>query len=260
MVTHRTSGLFWPTLLTAAGLLMLVLLGTWQLERKAWKDDLVRRIAQGTRAEPILLDAAETLVQRGENLEYARVRARGRLHPDKTRYVFAADQRGTGWHVYTPLETPAGTIVLVNRGWIGDSDRQDRIAEAPALAAREVEVVGLLRHPGARSVFAPPSEPERNIWYWRDHAGMVQSAFPGGARRVAPFVLDAEAQPPSGVPGDRQPRGGTTILALPNRHLEYALTWYGLALALLVVYGSFAWQRVRSGRHRSLLGRSSGRA
>ena len=247
MAVRSTSGFFWPTLLSAVGLLVLLALGTWQLERKAWKDDLVTRIAQRTRVEPIVLDAAETLIARGESLEYTRVRVRGRMLPERSLFFFAPDQRGTGWHVYTPVETPAGAIVIVNRGYVSEAER--RAMAGTAHAPQEVDVIGLLRHPGTKGLFTPSNEPERNVWYWRDLAGMAQAA--AGGRRVVPFLVDAEAR--SG-PSAAEPRGGTTRLELPNRHLEYALTWYGLAGALALVYLAWVWQRLRANGRR-LLGR-----
>jgi surfeit locus 1 family protein len=57
-----------------------------------------------------------------------------------------------------------------------------------------------------------------------------------------PFIVDAELDP--GLPGGF-PKGGVTRLELPNRHLEYALTWYGLAAALVAVFAAFAVTRWR---------------
>lgn len=250
----RSSGFFWPTLLSAASLLVLLALGTWQLERKAWKDDLTARIAQRTRVEPMVLDAAETLIARGENLEYARVRVRGRMFPERSLFYFAPDQRGTGWHVYTPVETPAGVVVIVNRGYVGDAGRR-AMAGGVVREPQEVDITGLLRHPPPKGLFTPANEPERNVWYWRDLAGMAQTV--GGGRRVMPFFVDAEAT--TGPTAATEPRGGTTRLELPNRHLEYALTWYGLAVTLALVYLSWAWQRMRAKRRRLLGRRSWGR-
>jgi surfeit locus 1 family protein len=242
-----TRKLLWPTLLTALCLAVLVGLGTWQLERKAWKEGLIDKIHERTLAEPITLDAAETLMRSGEDLEYMRVRIRGRLHHERTRYLYWPSSQGPGWHAHTPLETPTGKIVLVNRGFISDAGREAASTGAVE-PAREVDVVGLIRLPQGRSMFAPANDVARNNWYWRDLDGMVRSAFPSAARgSVVPFFIDAEAQP-KGAQGQNEPRGGATRLDLPNRHLEYAVTWYGLALALLLVYGALVLQRVRGRR------------
>ena len=108
----------------------------------------------------------------------------------------------------------------------------------------EVEMTGLVRVPHARGLFAPANDVARNLWYWPDVAAMQASAFAGTEVHAVPFWLDADArpEPPGGLP-----RGGVTRLDLPNRHLEYALTWYGLALTLIGVYGAFAAGRLRAG-------------
>ena len=110
----------------------------------------------------------------------------------------------------------------------------------------EVEITGLIRVPQAPGLFAPANDVARNLWYWPDVAAM-HDARPSPARRVSalPFWIDADAQPepPGGLP-----RGGVTRLDLPNRHLEYALTWYGLALTLIGVYVAFAAGRLRQAR------------
>lgn len=242
-----TRKLFWPTVLTVLCLVVLVGLGTWQLERKAWKEGLIEKIHERTLAEPVTLDAAETLLRSGEDIEYRRVRVRGRLLLERTRYLYWPSAQGPGWHAHTPLETPTGKIVLVNRGFINNAGRE-AASTGPVEPAREAEVIGLVRLPQRPSMFAPANDVARNNWYWRDLDGMIRSAFPSGVRgTVVPFVLDAEA--PSGVASaPDEPRGGATRLDLPNRHLEYAVTWYGLALALLVVYGALVVQRMRAAR------------
>jgi surfeit locus 1 family protein len=167
--------------------------------------------------------------------------------------VFAPDQRGTGWHAYTPLETPTGSVILINRGHVRDDERKAGVAEQALPPGAEVEIVGLLRRPGSRNVFTPSNIPDRNTWYWRDLTSMLQSAYPGGVRQAVPFSIDVEA-PPAGAE-KLVPRPGTTVLTLPNRHLEYALTWYGLAATLAVIYASFAWQRLRAPRDRTMFSR-----
>lgn len=243
MTDRAPSGLVWPTI--AAGLALAVLsgLGTWQLERKAWKEALIAQIAARATAAPVSLDAVSDAISRSENLEYTRVTARGRFHLDKTLYVFAPEGGETGWHAHVPLETTSGRIVLVNRGWIGHAQRQQAAAPVDT-PSPEVELVGLLRHPGSALTFTPDNDVARNIWHWRDVSGMARATFPADPGRVMPFTLDREADPTgTALPG--APRGGVTRVVLPNRHLEYALTWYGLALTLLAVYVSFAWPRWR---------------
>ena len=106
----------------------------------------------------------------------------------------------------------------------------------------DVVVTGLARAPETQRLFTPDNDVARNIWYWRDLDGMAASVLaPGERARVAPFFVESEAAP---VPGG-WPKGGVTRLQLSNRHLEYAITWYGLAAALVAVYGVFARSRLR---------------
>jgi surfeit locus 1 family protein len=107
----------------------------------------------------------------------------------------------------------------------------------------EVEVRGLTRMTPAKSPFTPHNNVGGNLWYWADLPSMTASAFPGGSVAALPFVLEADAEP---LPPGGLPRGGVTRLALPNRHLEYALTWYGLALSLVAIYLAFAIPRLRA--------------
>ncbi|MCK9910167.1 hypothetical protein MXD81_13565, partial [Microbacteriaceae bacterium K1510] len=91
-------------------------------------------------------------------------------------------------------------------------------------------------------MFIPANDAGRNIWYWRDIDAMASVAAGPDAARVRRFIVDAEAEP---APPGGWPRGGVTRLTLPNRHLEYALTWYGLAAALVAVFIAFAVTRWR---------------
>jgi surfeit locus 1 family protein len=101
-----------------------------------------------------------------------------------------------------------------------------------------------VRKPGVRGWFEPDADQARNVWYWRDLQGMT--ALLGSAEdraRVLPFFVDATAEPAN--PGG-WPKGGVTRLDIPNRHLEYALTWFGLAATLLAVFAAFAWTRLHA--------------
>jgi surfeit locus 1 family protein len=108
-----------------------------------------------------------------------------------------------------------------------------------------VRITGLIREVPAPAMFTPANDAARNLWYWPDIAAMTDAAYrdtPGATMTALPFWIDADAQPepPGGLP-----KGGATRLDLPNRHLEYALTWYGLALTLIGVYLAFAAGRLK---------------
>jgi len=240
----RRAGLLWPTLAALAGLGVLVGLGTWQLERKRWKEDLLARIAARVHADPVALAHAEGLAAGGSDVEYLHVFARGRFRHDQEQYLYAPAPAGLGWHVYTPLELAPQRVVWVNRGFVPDASKAPETRPQGQLPG-EVGIRGLVRLPAGKSLFAPRNDPMRNIWYWPDLAAMTAAAFPGSPQTTTalPLVIDADArpEPPGGLP-----RGGVTRLALPNRHLEYALTWYGLALTLVGVYLAFSINRLRS--------------
>jgi surfeit locus 1 family protein len=241
----QQAGLVWPTVLALAGVAVLVGLGSWQMGRKAWKEGLIAQIAARTKAEPMPLSEVLRRWRDTGDVEYAHVRLSGRFLHEHERHVFALDERlGPGFHIYTPLETPDKQLVLVNRGFVPAS-LEDPSHRAAGQVAGEVALTGLVRRPTSRASFVPASEPGRNKFYWPDYPGMLE-----GAREPAkgdlvpvPFFVDADAEPvnPGGFP-----RGGATRLVLPNRHLEYALTWYGLALTLVGVFTAFARGRLRS--------------
>lgn len=249
----RTAGLLWPTVLTLVGLAVMIALGTWQMQRKAWKDELVQRIAARVKADPATLDAILGLYTgshaegAAREIEYRRLKVTGRFLHDREQYLYAPHPKlGTGFDVLTPLEVTGRSpqVILVNRGYVPESHK-DRATRAAGLPAGETTLTGLVRLSGEKGGFTPANEPAKNAWYWRDIPSLAKAAMPGRETSVLPFMLDAEAEP--AIPGG-WPKGGTTIVKLPNRHLEYALTWYGLAATLAGVYLAFAWGRLRAPR------------
>jgi len=229
--------------MTALALPLLIGLGVWQMERLAWKEQLLAEVAEGLGKAPAPLetppDAWKALVTR----EYRPVTVTGQFRHGDERHVFASQDGVPGWHVYTPLETEGGHVVLVNRGFVPDA-LKDPATRAEGQVAGTVTVTGLLRKPGVHGWFEPEPDRARNMWYWRDLTGFTDSLAPGVAsERVLPLFVDAAASPEN--PGG-WPKGGVTRLDIPNRHLEYALTWFGLAGTLLVVFGVFAWTRLRA--------------
>ncbi len=184
-------------------------------------------------ALPPSLDAAR-------GLEYHRVSAAGAFLADRELFLGATDDDGhLGYHVIEPLRLASGDIVLVDRGFV-PTDRKLPESRAAGEPKGEVTVTGLLRLPpdAKPSWFVPDNSVERNYWIWVDIPAMAAAAR---LDRVLPFYLDADATPnPGGLP-----QGGQTRMELPNNHLQYAVTWYALAVALAVIYIMFIRRRAR---------------
>jgi len=228
-MTNR--GLVVLTACTLAGLALLIGLGVWQLKRLAWKEGLIAEIETRAKGEPIPLQDAIAVSREGRDPSYYRVRVDGRFDNAKELYLYSVAEERVGWHVITPLTSPDGTVVLVDRGFVPDALR-DPAKRAEGEIEGPVTVTGLARTPEIHGAFVPDNEVAANRWFWRDLAGMTHALYSAGAPAVAPFFLEAEK---TDVPGG-WPEGGQTHLELPNNHLQYAITWFLLAGALVVVY------------------------
>jgi surfeit locus 1 family protein len=126
---------------------------------------------------------------------------------------------------------------MVNRGFVPEG-RQDPATRPEGQMAGQVDIVGVMRWPETPGLFTPAGDPARNLWFARDPAAMAAAK---GLGAVAPFYIEQES--PS-VPGGL-PQVGKLQPSLPNNHLGYALTWYGLALVLVVGVGIWAAGRRR---------------
>ncbi len=225
-------GFVWFTLFTLFALALLIGLGVWQLQRLAWKEGLIAEIEMRAKGTPVTLEEAVGAARAGKDPSYDRVRVKGRYDNGKERYLYALSDDGEpGWHVIAPFSTDAGDLVLIDRGFVPEKLRDPSTRSAGQLEG-EVEVTGLVRLPDRQGLFTPDNEPEANRWFWRDLNGMTFSMFPTATMHPAPFFLEAEK---SDVPGGF-PEGGQTRLELPNNHLQYAITWFLLAGAVLVIY------------------------
>lgn len=233
--------LIWLTAFAAIAFAVLVYLGFWQLQRLAWKEGLIAQIAERVDARPVPLEDAVARWNKTGDVEYVRVQARGRFLHDKERHLFSVIDGKSGWRVFTPFETDGNAIVIADRGFVPD-ELKSADHRAAGQISGPVEIVALARRPETPGVFTPGNEADRNIWYWRDLEGMARSALSSQDQsRVVPFFVEMEAQ---SLPGDG-PKGGATRLKLSNNHLQYALTWFGLAGGLLVVVAVYVVNRVR---------------
>ncbi|CAN7623669.1 SURF1 family protein [Acidovorax delafieldii] len=210
-----------------------VSLGTWQVQRRAWKLDLIERVDQRVHAAPAALPPVEQWSDiRAAQHEYLPVVFQGHWLPGKTVLTQAVTELGAGFWVMTALQRDDGTQVLVNRGFVPQEQRAQWL-EAQPPADGTATVQGLLRMPEPGGGFLRTNDPAQQRWYSRDVAA-ISSAL--GLTRAAPFFVDA------GLPGTAAassaasgwPRAGLTVIRFHNSHLVYALTWYGLALMVVV--------------------------
>jgi surfeit locus 1 family protein len=218
-------------------LAVLLGLGTWQLERRAWKEGLIAERAERLALPPL---RAVDLARPPEELASRRIQLAGRYLHDREIILQAKTRRGSGEagaHVVTPLVlADAHSIVLVDRGWVPQA-RVDPATRAEGQIPGPVEVGGIVMPAGRASSWTPDNDPARGAWFYVDPPAIAAHLLQRGGlgavpARVPDLVVDADATPnPGGLPV-----GGQTATELPNRHLEYALTWYSLALALVAVY------------------------
>ncbi len=209
-----------------AGMAGFAALGVWQLERRAWKLELIDRVERRIHAEPVPAPGPETWPSiDAAGYAYRRVRLTGRFLHDRETLVQAVTELGGGYWVLTPLVTPQGMTVLVNRGFVA-GDRREPGASSAGNPVGETQVTGLLRI-SEPDGFLRRNDPAAGRWYARDVAAIAAAR---GLADVAPYFVDADASSDVSSNGPGGPRGGLTVVAFNNHHLIYALTWFVLAL------------------------------
>ncbi|WP_313192621.1 SURF1 family protein [Shinella zoogloeoides] len=212
-------------------LAILLSLGTWQVQRLYWKEALLADIAERRVAAPVPLADIEAMAARGEDIEYRPVTVSGVFANNRERHFFATWHGQTGYYIYTPLQLADGRFLFVNRGFVPFEAKEPEMRKQGQLTGEQA-VTGLAR---ARldekpSSIVPDNDLAKNIFYWKDLDAMASSTGIA-ADRLVPFFVDAgDAPNPKGLP-----IGGVTQFDLPNNHLQYAVTWYGLAAALVGV-------------------------
>jgi surfeit locus 1 family protein len=232
--------------LTLVAFAVLVSLGNWQVRRLAWKEDLIARATERPN-EPVqpLPTASDWPSFDIAEAEYRPFRLTGHFLNNKEALVFTSlpDPKGKfggpGFWVVTPFALSDGGTVFVNRGFVpqGRELAKER-GESPSDSS--TEVVGLMRPSETRGTFTPADRPDQNTFYARSVADLA--AAKAISQPVAPFMIDlvAAETPPGGLP-----QAGETRMSFTNNHLQYAITWYGLAAALLAVFAVYVRGQLR---------------
>lgn len=216
----------WPTALCLAGLSILLGLGFWQLDRLEWKEGLLARIDARMAASAVPPPAGALDL---EGWEYRRVVVSGRFDHAKEVPVFKVGaQGGAGFDLYVPLKPgDAAEEIWVNRGWVGETvyeGNPEAVARPVGLATLE----GVVRKPWRPGPFTPDNDPTANRWFWPELAAMNRM------RRIESRAFVVHALPEAGAA--RWPRAERPGVNIRNDHLSYAITWFALAGALVVIY------------------------
>jgi surfeit locus 1 family protein len=238
-------GLIEVTVLVAVGLAILIGLGIWQLDRRAWKHNLIASLnAELAKPSTDLPPRTDWATLKPSTLEYRRVSFPAEFLPGQEALVYSAgsafrpDVKGPGYWVFAPARLAGGSIVIVDRGFV-PPERKDMGDRAQGEPRGVVNIVGVMRWPEASGSFTPAADVKGNVWYARDLQA-IEAAKQW--TDVAPFYVEQESPvPPGGFP-----KPGKLVVNLPDNHLQYALTWFGGALLLVVLYLRWLVRRRRA--------------
>jgi cytochrome oxidase assembly protein ShyY1 len=235
-----------PGIAVAIAFAILIALGTWQLQRKAWKEELIETLTRRLTAAPAALPPpAQWAALRQDKDEFTRVKFRADYLPGQEAVVWATgsglrdDVKGPGVFVFTPARVASGETIAINRGFVADQ-KPTGATKRPAPVTAAAEITGILRWPEPKGwQLTTAYDKGAQLWFVRDHLAIAQE---NGWGPVAPFYIEREAQQPA----DGLPPPGPFKPNLPNNHLQYAITWYGLAAVLLAVFGFWLRGRLRA--------------
>ena len=236
------------SLFTLVMMAIFIGLGVWQLERRVEKHALIAALTERLAADPVPLPPPS-----GWNKltpakdEFRRVRFTASYAGGPDAMVFSSgsairdDVSGPGTWAFMPARLPGGRIVVVNAGFLPnpmqDGSVLDR-AVSPLRTGQPVELTGYIRFPRQAGMLTPAASPAKRLWFTRDQLEMSRLL---GWGEVAPFYIDLEQPvPPSGIPSP-----GPLHVHLKDDHMQYAITWFALAAAVLIAF--LAWWRGKRG-------------
>jgi len=233
-----------PALSVASAVLFasLIALGVWQLDRLQWKLALIEGVNEHLLEPPISLDKREKIYP-NYHFYYRRVALTGRFDNGKEAYIFGTDANGApAYHVIVPFTMGDGRTFLIDRG-IVPKEKLDPATRRAGQIAGIAHIVGVWRTPDTPGIFTPAPDLSHRIWYAHDLDAIAKV---DGIRLPAMAIVEVDATPNPGG----WPRGGQTVVKFRNEHLQYAITWFGLAAVLFGVYVAYHFSRGRLGFRR----------
>ncbi len=222
------------TIISLCGSLLFagfIALGNWQLERRLWKLDLIEKVESRVHAPATPAPPTETWSAISKADEYRHLALNGRFLIDKDTLVVAATELGSGYWVLTPFQRGDNSIVLVNRGFITQG-----VTPLPPPQGI-ITLTGLLRLSEPDGTALRDNSPSTGRWYSRDTKAIASAL----GLSAAPYFIDADAaintptqMQNDGNPASQVPVGGLTVIHFNNSHMVYAVTWYSLAISVLI--------------------------
>jgi surfeit locus 1 family protein len=223
-----------PTLFTIPAVIVLLFLGSWQVQRLQWKNNLLATINEKL-AIPMLDFPSK--VENFSDVEYRKVRVKGEFLHDKEVYLFvgAKEFKGKlGYDILTPLKRADGSVVLVDRGWVPYENRLPE-TRPETLTKGEVEVEGMVHKGETQKRFTPANEVDKNLWFWID--------IPAIEKYTGTDLQNMYIRALKKDESNMLPIAGDAVIRQRNDHLQYAITWYALAFILVVIYGIYHVKR-----------------
>jgi len=235
---------------TLAMVAVFIGLGIWQLQRRGAKHALIAQLNERLAAAPVPLPgrAQWGALTPGKD-EFRRVSFDATYAPLPDAMVYSSgsavrnDVSGPGTWAFLPVQTPDGGNVVVNAGFVQntmqDRGQQDR-AVGRLITGDPLQMTGYIRFPEAAGTLTPAGNAAKRLWFTRDHLAMARAlGWDGDGKVVAPFYIDLEAP----VPDSGIPKPGPLSVHLKDDHMQYAITWFTLAFAVVVAFG--VWWRGR---------------
>ncbi|MGC6537597.1 MAG: SURF1 family protein [Candidatus Puniceispirillaceae bacterium] len=220
--------LLWPTLFSVPALLVLIMLGSWQVQRLTWKTELINQFQERSQAQPVY--PASDSLKAGE-IEFQRIAIDGEFIHDQTVYLTGRTYEGNaGFHVVTVFETNRGDQFFINRGWVSEAYREPE-SRPFSMIEGATRIEGIIRLPQRQGQFVPDNEPDKGFWFTMkpdevasflklpnvEQAFFIDAVRPLDAKLTLPIAAEVKVD-------------------VRNAHLNYAITWFGLALSLIGVY------------------------
>jgi len=223
----------WATVVTLVALIVLCALGSWQIKRLQWKQNILAQIDVRSKQERIDFLKLDLSKEHHplELLNYTPVTVTGSfMHDAELHLIPRTYKNKVGYHVYTPIKMDNGETVLVNRGWANDEVSLNR-------PQGRVTVTGILHTAFEKNYFTPENTIEKQIWYWIDLPA-IKKYFDLGVLSEIIVFSDLKEK-------EQYPVGQQLVMKIANNHLQYACFWFAMAAIMMMIYFLYHWKIIK---------------